>query len=85
MVGRGEQYMMHALSQAGVITPDTRKDVQNVTNACKECKMIVISAFYVRDRDREEASGLNSVFGLNYILVFLDSYRRMIDGRVINS
>ena len=30
--------MMHALSQARVVIPETRKVVQNVAKSCKECK-----------------------------------------------
>ena len=35
---KSERNMMHSLSQANVVTPDTRKIVRNVVSACKECK-----------------------------------------------
>ena len=35
---KSEQNMMHSLSQAELVTPETRKVVQQVISSCRECK-----------------------------------------------
>ena len=84
--------MMHALSQAEVVTPETRKVVTNVTKSCKECKKFGKSLPKPRttlpkvcDTNQIITWDLKDWNNQQKIMYMIDSFSRFIKGVVIQN
>ena len=88
---KSEKNMMHSLSQANVVTPETRKVVKNVVSSCQECKLFGRS-FPKPKTTLPKVCDTNQIitwdlkeWGQKYIMWMIDSFSRFAKGVVISN
>ena len=86
---KSEKNMMHSLSQAEVVTPETRKVVKKVVSSCKECKKFGRSLPKPRTT-LPKVCDTNQIitwdlkeWGHRHIMWMIDSFSRFVKGVVI--
>ena len=88
---KSEKNMMHSLSQAEVVTPETRKVVKKVVSSCKECKKFGRSLPKPRTT-LPKVCDTNQIitwdlkeWGHRHIMWMIDSFRQFEKGVVISN